>query len=357
MISKPPRARTQFNYIDGLVPIYGKGENIRDAAINENPIFFLGDHDGFGKDDTASGDLFGEGDIRVGTNLGSFNGPNYTGTVIEYNVIGAGPTVTTFVDPGYLSRSLNGIAIFGPDNGIIRYNAVGYTGRMGVFISNQANGWTITGNTIRDNAVEHADQDGLSIGNLSGSATVTNNYFFHNLAQGIDLYNGPGGNTIQNNTFDQNGWGLSETSAIRLYGTNNTVSYNLIENNTGSGIVVVSADSGAPNAASTGNLISKNSFSNNGKVAIDLVVYTGPGPWKPEENLGDGVTLNGATDANSGNLRFNFPVIGAASLAGTNLTVSGTAPANSTVEIYRAAGTANDQSGGAILRRMSSENN
>ena len=320
-----------------------------DIQANNGTIRRIDIH-GFGTDDTTNADLYAEGDIRIGEDLGSDTGPDFIGTLIEYNVIGAGPTATTFVDPSVNNRSVDGVLAAGPDGGIIQYNAIGFTGRMGAFITNGADGWTVTGNDIRANALEHDDQDGLSIGNLSGGGIVTGNYFFQNLAQGVDLYRSTGGNTIQNNTFEQNGLGVSETNAVRLFGTDNDVSYNLIRDTNGAGVVVVSPDDGPtpPVTASIGNLISKNSFVSNGGSAIDLVADTGPGSWKSENNVGDGVTPNdGAINATWGNYGMDSPVFQSASLAGTTLTVSGyigTAPndpdfAAAIVEIYKSDAT------------------
>ena len=284
---------------------------------------------GFGADDTgASGNLFSEADIRIGQNLGGDVGLNFTGTLIEDNVIGFGPG--GIADPGFMNRSVSGVASFGADGGTLRGNLIGYAGRFGAFLSNNSDGWTIQANDFRDNAIENTQQDSLDLGNLSGGATVSRNYFFHSHGGGVDGYRSDGGNIIENNTFEQNGGGppVSEPAQIRLYGTGSTVRYNLIQNGFGPGILVVQ-DDGTTNTPSIQNLITRNSFSNNAGISIDLNGASG------NNSLGDGIGFSGGT-VGAGNTGIASPVITAASLAGTSLTVSGTAPANATIEIYRA---------------------
>ncbi len=281
---------------------------------------------GFG----TPGDIFSDGDIVVGHNFGSDVGENLTGILIEDNVIGSGPAA--LANPG--DASVSGIAVFGADGGTIRRNAIAWAGDFGIFLTSNADGWTVTRNDIRENAQADGGHDGIDIGNLSGGAIVTENYFFSNEGVGVDGYRSDGGNTIRDNTIDSNGAGGTETAGIRLYGTGSTVSQNVISNNTGAGVLVVRND-GVTNTPAAGHLITRNSFLANGSNAIDLASAT-----TGNNNLGDGVGVT--ANANSGNAGLARPIITAAGLAGTSLTVSGTATANATIEIYRAVGAAND---------------
>jgi hypothetical protein len=186
---------------------------------------------------TDNATLVNEGDIRVGTDLGGDTGPNYTGILIEQNVIGSGPL--SLADPGLGNRSVSGVVIVGADAGTIQNNVIGFAGRFGAFVTNEAEGWLIEANDFRRNALENDHQDSLDLGNRAGTATVRRNYFFQSDGGGLDSWRGDGGNIIENNTFEGNGQGGTEPAAMRLFGANNTVRYNLVQNNVGAGVLVV----------------------------------------------------------------------------------------------------------------------
>ena len=287
-------------------------------------------------------DFFSDGDIVVGHNFGSDVGENLTGILIEDNVIGSGPAA--LANPG--DASVSGIAVFGADGGTIRRNAIAWAEDFGIFLTSNADGWTVTRNDIRDNGQADSSHDGIDIGNLSGGAIVTENYFFSNEGVGVDSYRSDGSNTIRDNTIDANSLPLpagSETAGIRLFGTGSTVSQNVIRNNTGAGVLVARQDGSVTNTPATGNRITRNSFSNNTGNAIDLNGAAG------DNNLGDGITLNdGITTGAAGNIGVDFPVITLAGKNGTTTSISGTAATGVTsVEVYRAvAAGAGDANGG-----------
>jgi parallel beta-helix repeat protein len=246
---------------------------------------------------------------------------------------------SSLADPGFGNRSLNGILVAGPDGGTIQNNLISSVGQFGIFLTNDADNWTIHRNEFRENGYEGSGRDGIDIGNLSGGTTITENYFLGNFGGGVDSWRGDGGNIIRNNTFDGNGPGGAETFAVRLFGTGSTVEYNLINNSTGAGVLVAADDqwSGGTNDPSTGNLISKNSFDGNGGPSIDLVMDV-PGAGFANTNQGDGATANdGLTDPASANIAVDYPVVTGANKAGSTTTVDGTAATGVTsVEVYKA---------------------
>ena len=128
-----------------------------------------------------------------------------------------------------------------------------------------------------------------------------------------------------------------ESAGIRVYGTGNSVTLNIVSNNYGAGVQV---QSGA------GTLISRNSIFGNGDIAstnsttpsrqigIDLLNATddinhGTSPF---------VTPNASgAKGPGGNNLLNFPVVTSASINGGQLTLEGFAPAGSNVEVFIAA--------------------
>ena len=295
---------------------------------------------GFGNDVPSAGSIFVEADIRVGAELGPNTGINWTGTLIEDNLIGIGPS--SLANPGPPFQSVNGILVVGADSGTIQRNLVAYVGHMGMLVTHNGDGWTITQNDVRENAWDAVTHDAIAVSNWAGGATISNNYVFNNWGQGFDGYQSTGNNTLLNNTFASNGRGTTENSGARLYGTNNVFQYNLVQNNNGDGVLVARQEAGVAGTPSTGNLISKNSFSGNGGNAIDL------NSAGSNQNLGDGITLNdGTTDVNAGNIGIDYPVITSANKSGANTTVNGTAFAGVTsVEVYKALAGTGDTSGG-----------
>ena len=283
----------------------------------------------------GSGNLFQDSNIRVGVNGG---GTNFTGVLIEGNVIGS--SAASFTDPGAFRSPVNDIAVLGADGGTIQDNLIGYAGRFGIFLSDTAVGWTVQGNELRANALTNSAQDSLDIGNGSSGATVSGNLFALSDGGGVDSYRGLGSNLIENNTFSQNGQGGTEPAAMRIFGTDNVIRLNDVKDSVGPGVLVVS-DIGQQGSPSIRNRISRNRFSGNGSNAIDLLAMGG------NASLGDGITLNdGGTDPQAGNIGLDYPsIVSATILAGTT-TVTGTTCASCDVEVYKALAGAGDTLGG-----------
>ncbi|KPJ78044.1 MAG: hypothetical protein AMJ54_05645 [Deltaproteobacteria bacterium SG8_13] len=311
------------NPVNVGLDLQANGVAVRDIAIY-----------GFG--DT---DIWLSNNIRVGID-GSAT--NYTNVLIEDSVIGT--SAAGFADPGAVGRTAyNNIGIYHADSGFIRNNLIGYAGNFGIFLSGDAGGWTVQGNEIRGNGVTDSGRDGIDIGNDSNNTTVNGNLFAANAGSGIDSWSGAGSNLISNNTFDQNGAGGGETSAIRVFGNNSTIELNDFRDNAGPGVLVVANNLlwGPSHIPAIQNRISRNRFSNNGSNAIDLLADAG------DANLGDGITIIPGTDANAGNIDLDFPVIIAAQLSAGTTTVVGTTCANCEVEVYQAVadGDGSDTSG------------
>ncbi|GGJ35230.1 GEVED domain-containing protein [Deinococcus roseus] len=271
-----------------------------------------------------------------GTAVNSSNHANihlddgFTNAVIEQNFVGISATRSSFNCPtGGATGTGDNIRSLGADNGTIQNNLIGCNASKGIGLENSSTGWQILGNEIRGNAIGNPNLDGIDIENgSSGNVTVRGNLVAYNAGVGVDTHIGMGGNTISQNTIEFNGAGTGaslEDSGIRVYGPGNTIQYNIIRSNTGSGVMV--------EPTSTGNVISKNSIYSNGKIGIDLMTSTdteksGTAPY---------VTLNDSGDADTGgNTLLNFPVFATATLQGGNLTITGYARPGATIELFLA---------------------
>ncbi len=308
------------------------GNNVRtgiDVQANSATIRGIAIY-GFGQNLDADID----GDIRVGLD----GTTDYTGILIEQNVIGSG--AAGFTNPGVAAQTNgDGVILRGTDGGTFRNNLAGFTYRSAVKTHDDVTGWTFRENELRGNGATTRYGDGLDFGYITANATVERNLMVDNGASGVDSYESNGGNVITNNTVTGNGFAgqaNQETSGIRLFGTDNEVTLNLIQNNFGDGVLVV-GDGTALNQPSLRNEIGRNSFSGNGSNAIDLLADSG------DPNFGDGITLNGGADnacsylTSTGNDGLEYPVISTADYSGGTTTIVGQACPSSTVEIYRAA--------------------
>ena len=118
------------------------------------------------------------GNIRIGN--------NFTGTLIEQNVIGS--TATSFTDPGAGTRT-GGSNIYsaGGDSGTIQNNLIGFANSFGVLGDTASTGWLIQNNEIRGNGIGSAVQDGISFEAAgSGNTQIQGNLVTGNKGVGID---------------------------------------------------------------------------------------------------------------------------------------------------------------------------
>ncbi len=166
----------------------------------------------------------------------------------------------------------------------------------------------VSGTKILDNVIAGNWGDGIELGFTSGGPGVANA-----IIQGNRIGVGINGEAIGNNGPGIMNYGASNGHQIGGTGAGqgNIIAYNL----TG-GIKMA-------NNSSSGVVISGNSIYANGNLGIDLG--------------NNGVTVNDSGDTDSGaNDLLNFPILSQLSISGSNLTITGCAPAGATVELFEA---------------------
>ena len=274
-------------------------------------------------------DIFGFG--TAANSAGSANiqiESGFTGTLIELNILGT--TATSFTDPGATTRSIgDNIYSNNGKNGTIRKNLMGYAEGKGMGMEGGSSGWLVQQNEVRGNAINNSNLDGIDVEN-SSAHTITGNLFIANWGTGIDSFQGTGSNVITNNTVTGNGIGTTaglESMGIRIYGSNNTVTKNLVFSNVGTGVSITSG-------AST-TVISQNSIFSNGAgskgIGIDLQNATDD----PALGTAPFVTLNDLNDADTGgNGLLNYPILQTATISGGNLTITGFARPGAAIELF-----------------------
>ncbi len=258
-----------------------------------------------------------------------------TGALIENNILSS--AATAYADPGAALRNYEGVDADGATGGTIRNNLLSFNGRRGIHLQNSATGWTITGNEIRDNGLADADGDGITI--TSSTATVTGNRITGTSSQGIAVTSSTG-NVFRNNTLSGNGVGTSgsllQSSGISLRTGNTATTFdrNIITANYGAGLAV--------NNGSTGIYLTRNSIFNNGTITA----RTGAGASNQigidlnspadDQVLGTApfYTQNAAGARTGGNALLNFPVVTTATIAGSNLVLTGFAKPGSVIELF-----------------------
>jgi len=260
-----------------------------------------------------------------------------TGTIIELNVLGAGPG--GFADPGAW-RSVPLVTLVGATAGTLRGNLIGFSDRHGVEARTSSDGWQIEGNEIYANAQPDGAQNGVSLDGCS-NFTVTGNLIHENGGAGVDVMAGSGSINMVNNTIRRNGiaaTGGAETPGVRMVGSGNLVLGNVLAENYGAGVLV------APGASAV--TITQNSIFDNG--TISNLAGGGPTGQVGIDLLGSGdddrggtapyVTLNDSGDGDTGgNGLLNFSVLATALNVGGNLTLSGWARPGSVIEVFVAA--------------------
>jgi parallel beta-helix repeat protein len=265
----------------------------------------------------------------------------FTGTIIERNVLGS--TANSF-PANYSGAALSigdNVRVVNSDNGTIRNNLIGFSAGKGIQLGGGSSGWAVTNNEVRGNGIGNSNLDGIDIENGSGGNTVSGNLFTGNEALGVDMYQSSGSNIIQNNTITRNGVGPSanaETAGIRVYGTSNSIDRNIITFNYGAGVLITSTSTlnviTRNSISANGTITNKNGVAASGEIGIDL------NPVGSNDSIGTSpyVTPNDANDIDTGgNGLLNFPVLASATLSGTNLTLTGYARPNATLEFFIAA--------------------
>ncbi|WP_396637205.1 beta strand repeat-containing protein [Maribacter sp. R77961] len=210
---------------------------------------------------------------------------------------------------------------------LVRSNYIATVTDAGVYL-NGGSSSIIENNHFFSNGATACD-DNIEI-NSGGGIIIQQNLIENSGSLGIDAENIAGNVSILNNTITgagQNGGNCSgsvQNYGVRLSGNDSEVSNNVIFNNGGAGLIIVG------NPGENGNLISQNSFFNNGTdgaaLGIDLVA-SGTVP--------DGITINDLNDADTGpNDLVNFPIIESANISSTSVSITGWARSGATIEFF-----------------------
>ncbi len=255
--------------------------------------------------------------VRFGTTFST--DPDFTGSLVEFNVIGTGPA--SFADPGAADRSgQKNLAMRETDNAIVRDNLIGFAGGVGVSFSTASSSGTVLRNEIRRNGILNLTANPVGVwvsGNVTGNLITDNS---------AGVYNGSTpAVTYQDNTITANGWGATRPHGIWVSGSSATIRRNVIADNAGAGVMVQSNTS---NTYITRNSIYGNGTANS-QIGIDLLA-TGDdslvAPYVTANDSGDGDT--------GGNALLNHPVLDTARIEGTDLVVTGWARPFVTIDLY-----------------------
>ncbi|WP_211826156.1 lectin-like domain-containing protein [Kistimonas asteriae] len=269
----------------------------------------------------------------VGDIVGVYVGRGCQDCQISHSFIGADKS-----GQGLSGRSLlDGIKSISGSYVTVDHNLIAGTRRTGMDFSGSG---VIRRNVLIDNTSSSTD-DAISLqgdaSDTSRELTIDRNYI--DGAQGVVLEGwrliSPEKLTITNNTLRRGGQGGREGAGLRLQAIDGTgkkiqVENNLLEENQGPGVVVVSMDR---NYVAKGNRITRNLYRGNREnMGIDLVMNA----QKPS---GDGRTPNtGNYDDRAPNRGIDAPVISSALIDNGQLVVEGYALPGVTVEFYRKDG-------------------
>lgn len=237
-----------------------------------------------------------------------------------------------------ITNSLIGVNALGAKAGDLRrgVEVIGAATRAPIISSNYISGaiWsailinggtgakTINGNHIY--AIGDTSCDGaIDVRNGASGVLIQNNLIEN--SQGYGIKSGGSGNVvIEENTVTGSGQNVRNCSGsqndigIRVTASNNQIRNNSIHTNGGAGLAVTGS-------TITGNLISRNSFYNNGTNTYALGIDLNE----------DGVTLNDMSDTDNGpNGLLNFPVITTSFQSAGNLIVRGWARPGTTIEWF-----------------------
>ncbi|NNF11272.1 MAG: hypothetical protein HKN74_13410, partial [Acidimicrobiia bacterium] len=249
-----------------------------------------------------------------------------TGVTFERIVVGSGPDA--FTDPGY-TGTIGGVSIIQADDGFIRNSLFGFFDNNAIVVSG-SDGWTISGNEVRDAAQIDAISDGINHGGGTSNGLISANLVVDSGGMGID--GTMTGTTVTNNTITGSGQLATQTAAVRFNDGPNSATRNVLTGNIGPGIIITDSARLAT--------ITENRFGGNGGPAIDLVAAGG------DTALGDGISLNDGTllgdssvanqcgtVAGDGNDGLDSPVISTADWALGTTTITGLACPGSTVQV------------------------
>jgi hypothetical protein len=257
-----------------------------------------------------------------------------TNALVSQNVLA--PSASNFgTDPGPNNRGFSDhIGLANSAGVVVTNNLISFAEGLGINLVQGTNTTTISNNEVTDNGKDAAFRwhDNISVSVGSG-ITIRGNLLARAGGRAIDIFGNPNSNClIESNTVENNGQNQDETAAIgfRVLG-GWTVSRNVIRNNIGAGVHVISE-----NAVIR---LSQNSIYGNGQVVGRETGQIGIDLNAPGNDDRGGqqpyVTLNDDGDADTGgNGLLNYPVLEAATVSGGILTLTGFATQGAQVEVY-----------------------
>ncbi len=296
-----------------------------------------------GLDLTGAGSgLMGLALYGFGNGAGSDTYANVRVAADNVTVLGnlIGTTASAFAAPAGGTKA-DGIRVLSGAGLTVHNNLIGFNQGKGLTANSGVTGANIAQNEVRNNGIGDVTMGGLDM--QGSNSLISNNLVVNNLGAGIDGLNSAGGNTWTGNTVTGNGAGSTSittiprnSAGVRVYGTGNTISQNIITNSYGAGVMV--------NGAATKSVISQNAIYGNGngtaangnaasgQVGIDLLTSA-----NNNANVGTSpyVTTNSTSTAGANSL-LNYPILKTASLLGTTLTVRGLVTTGRTVELFLA---------------------
>ena len=238
--------------------------------------------------------------------------------------------------PASDERSAEGVVIKGHAHLRFYHGLIAYIDDAGVSFMGEG---SVERSYIHHTGLSNGCGDSISFEFITGneyqknrdSAVVRDSYIEYSAAYGIESWLFPGSFSAINNTITKSGRGNedgqlcqdrvggAEQGGIRVFGSGNLIKNNVIFDNPGSGVVVVSRGSDDP---SIHNEITENSFYSN-LLSIDLDQTHDPFAANTNPN-GDGVTPNdGVKNSNQQNEGLDYPVFTSATLDGNTLHVEG----------------------------------
>ena len=255
-----------------------------------------------------------------------------TGCLARNNLVG----MTATGNSADNSPTTYGIEFAG-SNSTVRNNFV-TVNNSGIRTQGGGTGSLVTLNEVARPTSGHTDTfDGILLVGTVSSIQVTANLTREQRGGGIEVGFGGGAsassitvtnNTVRNNGFATGGSGAASTEPIGMAaydyaGSNVVFSRNLIRDNAGAGVLVMSANGTTDHAE---QLQQQRRPEHRSRSAV----IDPNGLGSPQ-----GVTINdnGDTDTGPNGLR-NFPVVVSASLIGTELSLAGFARPNSAIELY-----------------------
>jgi hypothetical protein len=252
-----------------------------------------------------------------------------SGLIVKNSYIGLRANGSDPFFSGFSRNEYAGIGIYG-DNTQIFTSIVAYNGGTGIlFWGNGVKAGEVREVQIFRNGLVRAKSDGIAVegwmsngyNSRASNVSIYSSLLTKNAGFGFDSWFGKRGIRILNSTFEFNGYGNEtgvklEQGGIRILANESLIAYNLIRENSGSGIVV----GRMANYSTQGIQISQNSIYNNSWLGIDI-----DGRLNYVQTFsGNNITVNdGLLNASQPNRGTDYPVITFASLNGSDLYIEG----------------------------------